>query len=199
MDCDQRSEGERNSGEYGGGGGVGEENREFEEEGQDGEEEEERVEEGRELEREGGEEFEGEEEGGGSNRRGSNLTDSIEWSHNLIEVHIPLFTSQVGPIVDMPETPLGVFELFFTSEIMDDIVTESNRYAKQVLGAAYDKYRPLTEEELRAYFGFVILMAVNHLPAADDYWKRDAVFNYSPVASRISCDRFVRLAVTYIL
>ena len=33
-------------------------------------------------------------------------------------------------------------------------------------------------------------MAVNHLPAAEDYWKRDPVYNYSPIASRISRDSY---------
>ena len=48
----------------------------------------------------------------------------------------------------------------------------------------------MTEEELRAYFGFCMLMAVNHLPATEDYWKRDPIYNYTPIASRISRDRF---------
>ena len=33
-------------------------------------------------------------------------------------------------------------------------------------------------------------MVVNHLPAAEDYWKRDPIYNYAPIASRISRDRF---------
>lgn len=38
--------------------------------------------------------------------------------------------------------------------------------------------------------GLSILMGVVNLPAIDDYWKKDEIFHYSPVASRISCNRF---------
>ena len=112
------------------------------------------------------------------------------WSKKLKPVQIPPFTTPVGPLVPIPDTPVAIFELFFTPNILDEIVTQSNRYAQQVLGESYNKYRPLTQVEIRAYFGFCMLMAINHLPAIDDYWKRDPIYNYSPIAGRISRDRF---------
>ena len=45
-------------------------------------------------------------------------------------------------------------------------------------------------EELRAYFGFMVLMDVVSLPAMDDYWRRDPLLHYSPIADRTSRDRF---------
>ena len=33
-------------------------------------------------------------------------------------------------------------------------------------------------------------MAINHLPAIDDYWKRDLIYDYSPITGGISQDRF---------
>ena len=33
-------------------------------------------------------------------------------------------------------------------------------------------------------------MGINHLPSLEDYWKRDDVYNYHPISSRISRDRF---------
>ena len=56
--------------------------------------------------------------------------------------------------------------------------------------SVYQRWTPVTEEELWAYLGFSILMAVNHLPSVRDYWRSDEVYHYSPVASRISRDRF---------
>ena len=44
-----------------------------------------------------------------------------------------------------------------------------------------------------AYMGFMILMGIVHLPSIYDYWKKDEVYHYSPVASRISRDRFFEL------
>jgi len=37
-------------------------------------------------------------------------------------------------------------------------------------------------------------MAIIHLPSIDDYWKRDPLMHYSPIADRISCDRFRELS-----
>ena len=112
------------------------------------------------------------------------------WSKKLKPVRIPPFITPVGPLVPIPDTPVAIFEMFFTPNILDEIVTQSNRYAQQVLGQSYNKYRPMTQVEIRAYFGFCMLMAINHLPAIDDYWKRDPIYNYSPITTRISRDRF---------
>ena len=50
--------------------------------------------------------------------------------------------------------------------------------------------KKITREELRAYLGFCILMGIAHLPAFDDYWSTDPTLHYSPIADRISRDRF---------
>jgi hypothetical protein len=42
-------------------------------------------------------------------------------------VLIKQFTSTTGPTVDIPLSPLEVFELFFTDDLLDMIVEESNR------------------------------------------------------------------------
>lgn len=73
---------------------------------------------------------------------------------------------------------------------MEIIVEQSNEYAKQVMGdEKFDQWN-MTVVELKAFLGFLILMAINHLPALDDYWKRDPLMHYAPVADRISRERF---------
>ena len=86
---------------------------------------------------------------------------------------------------------LGVFQLFFTEELLGEIVAQSNRYAKQVLEEeAYSQWDAITVKELKAFIGFCLLMGVNRLPAIYDYWKRDPFYRYSPIADRISRKRF---------
>ena len=102
-----------------------------------------------------------------SNAQGSTLPT---WSSTLTPVTIQPFTSPVGPKVSIPESPSDTFQLMFTPGFLDTIVTQTNLYAKEVMGE--DKYRSwvkITREELRAYIGFCILMGINHLPAMDDY------------------------------
>ena len=58
----------------------------------------------------------------------------------------------------------------------------------------YSRWTQITREELQAYFGFCILMGINHLPALDDYWSTDPTLHYSGIASRITRDRFRELS-----
>ena len=116
---------------------------------------------------------------------------SISWSSTLTSIRRRPFTSAIGPTVPIPQSPSEIFELFFTPAIMQDIVNESNRYAKQMMGDdKYQEWTPMTVPELKAYFGFCILMGITKLPAIDDYWKKDPLLHYDPIASRITRERF---------
>ena len=93
--------------------------------------------------------------------------------------------------MDIPDAPEDVFQLFFDERLQAEIVQESNKYARQVMREeAYQKWSPITVKELRAFFGFSILMGINHLPAIDDDWSRDPHLRYAPIADRISRQRF---------
>ena len=54
----------------------------------------------------------------------------------------------------------------------------------------YARWEPISELEFQAYLGFSMLMAITHVPALEDYWKRDPVLRFTPIADRISRDRF---------
>ena len=72
---------------------------------------------------------------------------------------IKSFESAVGPTVDISERPEEVFQLFFNNGLQVHIVCESNNYARHVMGEeAYRTWTQLTVEELRAFFGFSILI-----------------------------------------
>ena len=112
------------------------------------------------------------------------------WTTTLSPIDISPFIQPVGPTVPIPESPGEVFDLFFTDEICTVILQQSNLYAQEVLGQRYSVWEKLTMEELRAYFGFMILMGLYPRPSLSDYWKRDPFVNYAPIAERISRDRF---------
>ena len=112
------------------------------------------------------------------------------WSEDLKPVTISDFASRVGPAVDIPESPMETFELFY-SDLQKMIVDESNRYATQVMGdEKYADWTKITVEELKAFFGFSILMGIDHLPSVDDYWSKDPLLHYAPIADRIPRWRF---------
>ena len=104
------------------------------------------------------------------------------------------FTHPVGPRVILPDSPLGIFQLFFTMEVIEMIVEQTNLYAYQCMGdTAFEAWQKVTAAELEAFFGFMILMGIVRLPSLLDYWKNDVIFHYIPVASRISRNRFFDL------
>ena len=49
------------------------------------------------------------------------------WTQSLQPVNIYPFQSQTGPTVPIPESPLEVFQLLFTTSLMQMIVDESTR------------------------------------------------------------------------
>ena len=114
-----------------------------------------------------------------------------EWTTNLKPVIIHPYALIKGPQFTVEQCPIKVFDWFFTDTLKIHIVNQTNLYALQYMGQEkYDQWEPITVTELSAYLGFSILMGVVDLPAIDDYWKKDEIFHYSPVASRISRNRF---------
>ena len=96
-----------------------------------------------------------------------------------------------APTVAIPDSPLEVFELFFSADLQEKIADESNRYAKQVMGdVQYSSWTNITREELKAFIGFSILMGINRLPSIDDYWSKDPLLHYSPISNKIPRWRF---------
>ena len=74
------------------------------------------------------------------------------------------------------------------------IVEQSNQFALECMGAEkFATWTQITVEELQAYMGFMILMGLVRLPSIYDYWKKDDTYHYSPIASRITRDRFFEL------
>ena len=119
--------------------------------------------------------------------------DNIKWSATLTPIKVEPFTQQTGPQVNISSLVKEIFFLFFTSSILEHIVVETNRYAAECKGELFERWQPVTLEELCAYMGFMILMGITKLPCIDDYWRKDAVYHYKPVASRITRDRFREL------
>jgi hypothetical protein len=42
-------------------------------------------------------------------------------------------------------------------------------------GQRYREWRKIIKEEVKAFFGFSILMGIDHLPSVDDYWSKDSL------------------------
>ena len=116
---------------------------------------------------------------------------TAEWSTTIQDHPRQQFTQPMGPKEPIPDSPSEIFGLFFTPEILGYIVEETNRYAEQMMTPAQLlQWKPLTVEELKANMGFCILIGIVKEPALEDYLKKDPIFHYAPIASKISGERF---------
>ena len=78
----------------------------------------------------------------------------------------------------------------FTPAFLDSIVEQSNTYANEVMGEEkFSSWEKITRGD-ESLLGFCILMGINHLPALNDYWSTDPTLQYSPIADRITRDRY---------
>lgn len=87
--------------------------------------------------------------------------------------------------------PYEYFSMFFTKELMEHTVYQSNLYARHM------NLRPsfITDEaELSVFIGIVIYMGINSLPSVDDYWAVKT--EVSQVADYMSKNRFKEIKRT---
>ena len=118
---------------------------------------------------------------------------STPWSRNLSTPVIHPFCPylETGPTCTIPSEPRDVFQLFFTPELIEQIVAQSNLYARQVTGAEkYKKWQEITASDIESFLGFNFLMGLNPKPSINDYWRTDDLYYYPPVTQRISRNRF---------
>ena len=100
-------------------------------------------------------------------------------------------TVQCGPLISTSRDPLEMFSHFFSTHLLSTIVNETNRFAAQCLVATGSGSTWITDiEEMKAYFGFMVVMGVNKLPEIRDYWSRNSMLNNAFISSHITCKRF---------
>ena len=120
--------------------------------------------------------------------------ENITWTEELTPITVEGFKKTPGPKVPIPQSAKEIFFLFFTPTLLELIVEQTNKYAAECMGLEkFEKWDKVTVDELCAYMGFMLLMGIVHLPSLYDYWKNDEVYHYSPIADKISRNRFHEL------
>ncbi|ROT77905.1 PiggyBac transposable element-derived protein 4 [Penaeus vannamei] len=109
------------------------------------------------------------------------------------------FRAQPGvntPGVDSDSSPLELFSLFFTEELMDMIVRETNRYHRQKPGPSshMKDWVDTSVSELGVFIGLRMAMGINQKPEQRSYWSTD-LFYHSPLFPvTMTRDRFDQLS-----
>ena len=124
--------------------------------------------------------------------------DESEWSETANEVVVEAFDQAIGPTISTSSDPTEMFLAFFTPELIDYIVVQTNWYASVCLSSTHCGDGPVPQwetdsNEVKAYLGLCILMGMSKLPDLYDYWSTDEAFHYTPVASRITRKCFLEI------
>lgn len=129
---------------------------------------------------------------------------SGKWTHNWkafqnlpMDFHtVPTFTNKTAA------REIDFFACYFDDTIFDDIVSQTNLYATQprqkkvkgkVMNTPSANWTDVTSQELRAFIGLHILMAIHDLPQLKFYWSSDPVLNVSAISEPITSKRFKKI------
>ena len=132
-----------------------------------------------------------------------NAADAIDeqtaWSNELSDFVILPFNSQCGIKVEVPPESRSdfFFNLIFSDELIDIIVRETNRYARQKLAGndtRLAKWHDTTRQEVKAYFGMCLVMGINNLPRLAMYWSSDPFIGNTGIQNIMTKNRFEELS-----
>ena len=123
--------------------------------------------------------------------------EAVEWTDHLHNIHLEGFTLPVGITFEIGNEAreLDVFKKFFNDEILNVIVRETNRYARQKLaGEALDKWQHVTLEEIKAFLGVSVVMGVNILPSISDYWSSNQFLGHGGIQKVMTKNRYENIS-----
>ncbi|XP_017757888.1 PREDICTED: piggyBac transposable element-derived protein 4-like [Eufriesea mexicana] len=129
--------------------------------------------------------------------------DDAEW-RKIVEKSASEEECSDGEELLMEETdcddPVAIYKLFFTDEILETIVEETNRYAVQcMVNAAYgrrqhqQRWNPVTTSELNTFIGILLIMGVVQVPELRLYWSNKAMYANARIKKAMKRDRFLAI------
>jgi len=86
--------------------------------------------------------------------------------------------------------PVEFFSNFFTQDILQLLVEQTNLYAQQNKPREWED---TTDDEMAAFLGMLIAMGIHGLPRARMFWSTDPLFRVQPVADIMTRQRFMKL------
>lgn len=88
-------------------------------------------------------------------------------------------------IIDSMEdcAPIDFYTLFVDENVLDFLVSETNRYAHQIINSRIlskcsrlKKWTPIDRTEMRNFLGLIIWMGLVNMPNLRDYWRTDFLY-----------------------
>lgn len=109
------------------------------------------------------------------------------------------FTGNSGPLVILDEDigPMDYFKLFFTDEIIELMVIETNRNAQQFLntqrvsrGSRFSFWQPINKNDMEKFMGLLLWMGLVNMTSIADYWSKAERYKNSVASNTMSRNKF---------
>ena len=88
-------------------------------------------------------------------------------------------------------TPIGCYKAIVDQEVVDLIVTETNRFSEQKLGR--HKWKATTGDEIMKFLGLVCYVGLVKYPKISDYWTKKKIYKNAVVPKIMARNRFQQL------
>ena len=119
-----------------------------------------------------------------------------DWSEDIDRREDVEFQEEVGINVDSENlrSCLDFFLLFFTDEVWQLLVEQTNLYAEQKRGPEEGSvWYPVTKDEMKAWVSLYLNMGLVTKPNLSSYWSTDPALNSPFFPSIMSRDRFLQI------
>lgn len=131
------------------------------------------------------------------------IGDNDDWIDiNELIPGFPEFSGQCK--IDVPEstnTPYDYYKLFVCDDIIQKMVTETNKYAEEYIRNKTNKkpksrlhsWIPTDMEEMKRFLGVLMAMGLTKVPVINDYWSKKPLYRNTYIVSIMRRDRFLLL------
>lgn len=102
----------------------------------------------------------------------------------------------VGPQLNRTAnyTPLELFQLFFSTTVIDTLVTNTNAYGKKKYQGQKESWVPVTTADMNSFLCLVLYMGLVPLKTLKEFWRGSKLFSLPFPASVMPCRRFLAIS-----